>query len=383
MLFSLFLPAFSFFPFFHGARSLALGYSSLAFNYDFNAAYLNPALLDSLTLSLGGYQYQDSCLDFRDIGGRLAGIAARELEDFQVLDADRKKAVLADLTEVFSTHAAISGFQVRNPGYAGKGYAFAIALVDAAIVQPLANAVLDRPAGEITNADIASLRMRFIGFHYTDYSLSLAFPVSQGLEMGATFHYLKGHNSEFSASLTTEPFLSRPDADDLLHTAWSGAENGFTKFNFDLGASLSLGQNFKAGLVLKNVASPVIATSQSELRLARRLVAGLAFRPDSQMGIYLDLDVARGDLFHTGQDTQPVSLGVEKGLFQNKLFLRAGLLSDLAAKYFLGRRANVLYGLGFGFNLGKFLVDLAMGLDPLGRVKNLAVSGFYLIRGKN
>jgi hypothetical protein len=71
---------------------------------------------------------------------------------------------------------------------------------------------------------------------------------------------------------------------------------------------------------------------------------------------------------------------VEKGLFQNKLFLRAGFLSDLAAKYFLGRKANVLYGLGCGFNLGKFLVDIALGLDPQGRVKNLGISGFYMLR---
>jgi hypothetical protein len=40
----------------------------------------------------------------------------------------------------------------------------------------------------------------------------------------------------------------------------------------------------------------------------------------------------------------------------------------------------VLYGMGFGFNLGNVMVDLALGLDPLGRVKNLGISGFYLIK---
>ena len=51
-----------------------------------------------------------------------------------------------------------------------------------------------------------------------------------------------------------------------------------------------------------------------------------------------------------------------------------------AQKYFLGRKAKVLYGIGLGFNLGNFLVDLALGLDRLGHVKNLAISGFYLIK---
>ena len=147
-----------------------------------------------------------------------------------------------------------------------------------------------------------------------------------------------------------------------------------------MGVSADLGQYFKAGLMIRNVANPVIATAASELRLARRLVGGLAFRPDSQLGIFLDIDVAKADLYHNGQEAQPVSLGIEKGLFLNKLFLRAGLLSDLGAKHFLGSKANVLYGLGFGFNLGNFLVDLGLGLDHAGHVKNLGISGFYLIR---
>jgi hypothetical protein len=200
------------------------------------------------------------------------------------------------------------------------------------------------------------------------------------MALGATVHYLKGENTDFNAAITAEPFRSNAEARDLLKAAWSGAENGFSKLNFDLGASAEFGQYFKAGIMARNVANPVIGTEASELRLSRRLVAGLAFRPDGQTGIYLDIDVARSDLYHNGQDAQPVSLGFEKGLFRNKLFLRAGFMSDLAAKYFLGPKANVLYGLGFGFNLGHFLVDFALGLDPQGRVKNLGISGFYMVR---
>lgn len=380
MIFSLFLPTYSFFPFFYGARSLALGYSSLAFNYDFNAAYLNPALLNSLTTSLGGLQYQSSFLDYRDISDRLAAISVYDLKNFQDLDAAMRANLLAELQDVFSAKTGTSGFQIRNLGYAGKGYALAVAHVDAAVAYPLENLVLDKAVGEITNADIASLQMRFIGFHYSDYSLSFAFPVSQGLAVGATVHYLKGQNTEFSASITAEPFQSDADTKDLLQFAWSGAKDDFSKLNFDLGANAEFGQYFKAGLVVQNVASPVIATELNELRLARRLIAGLAFRPDSQLGLYLDIDVAKTDLYHNGLKSQPASLGVEKGLFQNKLFLRVGFSSDLNAKYFLGRKANVLYGMGFGFNLGNFLFDLALGLDPLGRVKSLGISGFYQIK---
>jgi hypothetical protein len=378
MVLGLFLPAFSFFPFFYGARSLSLGYSSLAFNYDLNAAYINPALLYYLSASLGGYQYESSFLDFRDAGGRLGSISPSELRNFQDLDATRKEALLAELGGIFAAKAPLSGFQMHNPGYAGKGYAIAIARVDAAIAYPLPSDVLARPAGEVTNEDIASLRLRFIGLHYDDYSLSFAVPLSQGIAAGATVHYLKGRNAEFDASITAEPFASGTDAADLLKYAWSAAEKSFSRLNFDLGLIVQFGAYFKAGLAVKNLASPLIATDMGELKLERRMIAGLAFRPDGQFGIYLDIDVARSDLYHSGEEAQPLSLGLEKGLFRNKLFLRAGLLSDLAAKYLVGRKSNAVYGLGLGFNLGKFLVDLSLGLDPAGRAKNLAISGFYV-----
>jgi hypothetical protein len=380
MVLGLFLHSQAFFPFFYGARSLALGYSTLAFNYDFNAVYINPGLLTSLQASLGGYQYQSSFLDYQDAAGKWAEIGAYDLQHFQDLEAGTRALLLGKLNDIFSTGTGINGFQFRNLGYAGKGYALAVAQIDAAVVFPLDHAVLDKPPGEISNADLASLQMRFIGFHYNDYSLAFAFSLGQGISLGTTAHYLKGRNSEFNAAITSAPFQPGAEAKDFLQFAWSGAEKSFSRLNFDVGLSADLGQYFKAGLMIRNVGNPVIATAFGDLRLDRRLVGGLAFRPDSQLGIYLDIDVAKGDLFHNGQDAQPVSLGVEKGLFQNKLFLRAGFLSDLGAKYFFGRKANVLYGLGFGFNLGNFLVDLGLGLDNMGHVKNLGISGFYMIR---
>jgi len=110
----LFLPAFSFFPFFYGARSLALGYSSLAFNYDMNALYINPALLDSLSAGMGAYQFQSSFLDYRDIGGRLSAITIRDLENFTGLDATRQTALLAELNELFA-------IQTQSYGPAARG----------------------------------------------------------------------------------------------------------------------------------------------------------------------------------------------------------------------------------------------------------------------
>jgi hypothetical protein len=252
--------------------------------------------------------------------------------------------------------------------------------VDSAIIFPLANDVLSRPVGQISNADISSLKMRFIGFHYKNYSFSYSFSLSQGVALGATIHYLKGKASEFNIAIVDEPFRTSSGAKEYLQCAWSGAQKNLSKFNFDLGVNADLGIYFKVGLQVKNIANPVISSEIRDLRLPRRLIAGLVFRPDSQLGIFVDIDVAKSDLYFNGQKVQPVSLGVEKGFFQNKLFLRAGFLNDLSEKYFLGRNAKIIYGIGLGFNLASFLVDFALGLDQLGHVKNLGISGFYQIK---
>ncbi|MCX6558574.1 MAG: hypothetical protein NTW95_14280 [Candidatus Aminicenantes bacterium] len=377
---ALFRPVSAFFPYFFGARSLALGYSSLAFNYDCNAVYLNPALLNSLAAPLGGYQYASSFLDHQDFSGLLQKISAVNLGDFQNLDAARKNDLWERMQEVFSLKSGINGFQLKNPGYAGKGYGLAVAFVDSAIVFPLDSDILAKPVETVTNADIAALRMCFIGFHYTSYSFAFSFSLAQGVAVGGAVHYLKGRAGQFDLAITAVPFQPSAGTKEYLQYAWDAAQNDFSKLNFDLGISADLGAYFKAGLVVRNAANPLIATGVSELRLSRRMIAGLTFRPDKQLGISLDIDVAKSDLYYNGQKVQPVSLGVEKGFSQNKFFLRVGMLNDLAATYFLGRNAKVIYGVGLGFNLASFLVDVAMGLDGSGKVKNLAVSGFYLIR---
>ncbi|MCK4889795.1 MAG: hypothetical protein KAS97_07675, partial [Candidatus Aminicenantes bacterium] len=45
-------------PMYYGARSLSLGYSSSAFNYDFNSVFLNPGLLSGYGYFISGYQHQ-------------------------------------------------------------------------------------------------------------------------------------------------------------------------------------------------------------------------------------------------------------------------------------------------------------------------------------
>ena len=130
----------------------------------------------------------------------------------------------------------------------------------------------------------------------------------------------------------------------------------------------------------KSSLNPKISKPGGKIILYSRIIAGLAFRPDPQFGIYLDMDVKKNDLLYNGNEVQPFSLGVEKGFFRNKFFIRAGFLNDLTEKYFMGKKSKVLYGFGMGFNMSKIIIDFALGLNSYGSIDSLAISGFFVIK---
>ena len=333
--------------------------------------------------SLTGYQYQYSYLDYRNVSESLSDVFASDLKSFQSLPAQERSQALARLNEIFSARAGMQGFRFKNPGFVGHGYGVSLLSVDAAFINPVPSDIFQKGADGVTNADIASLKMNFVGLRYSQYSVAFAFSLSRGVNAGLTIHYLKGRITEFSIPLLDSPFGKDAATKELLEYGWERAETEWNRFNVDLGLSADIGQYFKLGLAVRNALEPTINTSVRDVKLERRLIAGIAFRPSARWGIYLDADLKKADLYLNGNQAEPVSLGVEATLFQGKLALRAGILSDLSEEHFIGSQANVLFGLGMGFNLSNFLIDVGIGLDRSGRVRNLGISGFYLIQGKN
>lgn len=369
---------FAVFPTFFGARSLSLGYSSLAYNYDVNTIFINPALLSSITHSLSGYQFQYSYFDYRDFKERLDEVLRYNLKNISSLTINEKEILFNKLNDLFDSKHGLHGFRANIPGLVSKDYGFATSFVNTAVMNPTSTTIFNKSVNDITNEDIASLKMSFLGLRYTQFSLSYALNISRGMSFGISLHYMYGKITEFYTSIVDDIFNSDNSTDQYLEYAWDDAEESFNKLNVDLSLSVDIGNYFKCGLMMRNAGNPTLVTTERDIILERRLTAGLAFRPDLQWGIYLDIDLNKTDLFYNGENVQLISLGVEKGFFKNKLFIRAGFLSDLTEQYFLGSRSNCLYGLGFGFNMSKILVDFALGIDSGGAVNNMAISGFFM-----
>ena len=382
MLCGLSFKGFPMIPGYWGARSLSLGYASTAFNYDINSIFFNPSILSSINYTLWGYQYQHSYLDYKNFAEDLSDVLGNNLEDFVNLGQSEKDDLFSKLKGLFQARAGIYGSRANIPGYISKNYGLSFSFINTAIINPVSpgDDFFNRESENVSNADIASLTMNFIGLKYRLISLSYAMEVHRSVSLGVTLHYLNGKVTEYNRSLTDDIFTANKEPKDYLESTWGSAEDKFSKVVADAGILVNLGKFFNVALVYKNFGAAKINTPQRQLALNKRIIAGLALKPDTQWGIYVDVDLKKSDLLYNGQEIQPISFGIEKGFFNNKFFVRVGMLNDLTEKNLLGKKSNALYGLGVGFNMGKFVVDAALGMDPHGMVKNLAVSGFIMMK---
>jgi len=374
---------FAIVPGYYGARALSLGYASTAFNYDINSIFINPSNLSSMSYSLSGYQYQNNFLDYKDFSQDLKSVLEYDLNHFQTLPRLDKESAFSLLQTVFDAKVGMYGFSANIPGFIAENYGISVSFVNTAVINPIAPEGSDffqRPVEEISNADIASLQMNFLGLKYTQFSLSYSMELYQSVTMGISLHYLTGKITEFNRSIVEDAFNTGTDTKEYLEDTWKQADEKFSKIVADIGFNATLGRYFRLGLVFRNFGAAKINSPLRTIALPRRVIAGLAFRPDPQWGFYVDMDIKKTDLLFNGQEMQPFSFGIEKGFFKNQFMVRAGMLNDLTEKNVLGKKANALYGFGVGFNMNKFVVDLAIGLNGEGSVKSLAISGFIMVK---
>lgn len=367
-------------PGYFGARSLSLGYSTTGYNLDINSIFINPALLSYVNSPISGYQYQHSYLDYKDFLGNLNDILNYDLIDFENIDFNKKELLFSKLKNLFNSKSGIYGFRSNIPGFVTRNYGISFSVIDTAIMNARDNDIFNKKVEEISNEDIASLKMNFKGLRYKKFSFAYSLFIVKNVSIGVGFHYLNGKITGFNSSIVDEVFISDSISRDYLEYAWKKAEDKFSKIITDLGISVDVGKNFRIGVIAKNLGNPIINGSETRIVLETRITAGIAFRPDPQFGIYFDMDIKKTDLLLNGEMMQPFSFGIEKGFFNNKFFLRAGLLNDLTEKYFIGSKSNILYGIGIGFNMNKFFVDFAIGIDNVGTINNLAISGFFVLK---
>lgn len=380
MIFLISMTLYSIVPYYYGARSLSLGYSSAEMNYDINSIFINAALLSELKFSLGGYQFESGNYAYKNFYKNLSNLSINDLKNYSSLNEDARKVISDNLRDIFGSKFGMYGFQANIPGFVVKRYGFSVSFFNLTIINPLDNGVFNNDASNLTTEDIENLNLSFIGLSYRKYSLAYGVDISKNISIGVSLHYLNGKVSIFDKSITDEIFDKKFSEREYAQYGWSEPEEKFGKIIVDVSLSSSVGNFFKVGIIVRNISNPKIETSWRELEIKERIIFSTAFRPDNKFGIYFDVDLKKRDLLYSGNEIQPISLGIERLFFNGKFIIRGGLFSDLTEHYLFGKNANILYCLGTGFNTGKFLVDAGIGLGSDGKLRSLAISGFYMIR---
>jgi hypothetical protein len=155
------------------------------------------------------------------------------------------------------------------------------------------------------------------------------------------------------------------DYDDEIY------RNDDTSVNFDLGAHMQFGDNFSAGLAVRDMLEQDVLTPSTSGRsytytLSPVVTAGFAYQ-EGFLTLATDIDITKRDGFSNTDGMQFVRLGAEAGWTWGQL--RAGYRTDLEDT------ADDMFTAGIGLSpFGVFHLDLAgaMGADSYGALLALS-----------
>lgn len=363
-----------------GTRSLALGSGSSAFGWDPFVMLLNPALLSLQTSGLSGYQYGQ---DFRAAGGyddRLSALLDLGLESWSEFDSERRSQALAGLRELADEPGGLFGIKSRAMGFVSRGYGINVQFLQGTVIGPFSGPALARAEPEVSEADLAAMTAKLANLRGTVISFGTAFRLAQGVHAGAVLHYFNGEMSLFQEGLLDGFFRSGLNSLDYFKLAVERRDLSLKKISADLGLVVEAGPHLKIGLAAHHFPLTKVELPGGELLFARRYLAGLAFQPAADWGFYLDADLSPLASLVGNAERQNLTLGLEKGFFQNQMFLRAALATNLAAEHLLGSRADLRYSFGLSFRLASISLDLAAALDREGRLDLFSAGAFFIMK---
>ena len=104
----------------------------------------------------------------------------------------------------------------------------------------MTSTIFNKQSDAVSNEDIASLNMNFIGLSYTQFSMSYSFNISTEINFGVSLHYMVGKITEFRNSIIDDVFSSDSTVKHYLEAGWDRAEDKFYKLNVDISFSAEI-----------------------------------------------------------------------------------------------------------------------------------------------
>ena len=183
----------------------------------------------------------------------------------------------------------------------------------------------------------------FDAVQITELGISLAIPYqvnNYAFDIGLTPKYMAVKTYSF------ERTLEQSEQDDEVIDLTNSKD--YNSFNLDIGLSRKLGENWKSGLIIKNLIPQSFETpTGSDASISPAVRIGTSYQ-NNWVTAGIDLDLTRNDSAVSGEESQYLALGAELDVWLAKLRLgyRANLASD--------NNNTVSSGLGlylFGLNI--------------------------------
>lgn len=189
----------------------------------------------------------------------------------------------------------------------------------------------------------------FQGILLAEVPLTYGHAISNDLSIGGNIKYMKARVYD----TTVEVF----GVDEELSDKWDQVKDDYKEesdFGLDLGALYRVGDDFRIGLVGRNVNSPKFGRFKEKMQLR----SGLAYKPASFILLAADLDLTENETKIGGAyKSRNVGAGVELNIFKF-LQLRGGLYKNLAEN-----DIGLVYTAGLGVNLWAFNLDIGASLS--------------------
>ncbi len=372
----------AFFPFFNGARDLALAQSALTFTYDFQVCRINPALLSGFSTSLQGLSYQQN---YGDWGGILEKskelFEKNNLKNWDSFSNEKKASLWSSVQSLYNQENFFQGFVSKGAGFASGKWSLNYFNVHWSWLKPkpesLENIDAEKNPGY---QELALLKFLQFGARFSQVVLAYSFGISSNIDLGFSVNYLKGRVLKKEVNFLDfagEEVSKRV----FLENGWDFSEGEeISKIYIDTGLLFTIGRSLKAALVVKGVGKPALHLQKESLTIENQISAGISFHPDESWGIYFSALLKPSDLFFTGVKQQPVALGVEKSFFESKLFLRAGIRGDLQSTYLTGSNSPLRVSFGAGLNIAPLVADIALIMNSRRQLDGLALNLIILNR---
>lgn len=349
-----------------GARAKAMGGAYVAVADDATSVYWNPAGIVLRRLIDINFTYDAKTGQTSDVLGSMDEINSLNLvENPQSIDA-----FSSILQEINIQNPFIFGGNQWGASYTND--MFGAAYMESSILTATPNIDLIRidPSAASPNFYMnneSSLDMRRIKF--TEYIFSGGYLLwSNDSFIGASVKYVNTSTSFESRNLLSGIESGYNQIDFALDSLTGDAfEDSF--ISFDVGTIFYLGTDLRVGVVGKNILSPTFEVAEGQsLEMKAQWRAGFLFHLGRSIIIAGDYDILKNSYFSEGPEFQEAALGMEAALFENRLFIRAGVSSNMTGEY----KPLILSG-GLGIAISDIVINAAVQYAPEAEILSAGV----------